>query len=829
MTRFDQRARASRRGTTGAPMRLRKAVPTAVLAAMSAMGTHGPVLAEGSAEVLGEVVITTRNRKEAAQKVPVAVSVITSKELRQDNSETFTDFSRKLPSLSMVQNQPRQSSAAIRGVGKNNAGEQYEGSVGVIVDGIYYAHPGANWGNFIDLDRVEIARGPQGTLLGKNTTMGVINISTLLPSFEPSAEYSLGYGERETVSATGMATGPVADGVLAYRATLGYQEGNGPIDNVFRPGETLNDLNRVNARFQLLATPAENLTARVIVDVNRSSEYNGAWPINLADPATYSNGKVRATNASPTYTVRANRFAGFPATVAWNSYDTYAANDNAPLINQSDGASAQVDWGLGDGYTLTSITGLRHYLFQPHNDYDILNGSGNETFYGGKVDSKWWSQELRLSSPIGGAVDYQTGLYYLDVEHRLTNTPGSTYGTDNGKFLATTTQYNLLNATAIGRELLTDSLNGGQAYSLQVPSYQSLGIYGQLNWHLSEQWTLTLGARGTREDRQNSYEANSNADSLKALTAENYPGSTANQRASAQAIRDKFLFPVAYNSGTLSQDAPALLINPSFKPSEDVLFYASASYGEKSGAIQFDTTTGAQLPDVKPERAFDIALGVKSRLFERKLRLNLNLFRTQIDDYQTKIRVSYDGGVTYSTPFANANQVLTQGVELDSAYAPNGNWTFTAVGAYNPARFESWPNGVCPADTDTSVNGGTPVCDNTGKSLPGASDFSMAVGGDYRAPIGRGLRWHAFASYIYRSEYNASPTLAVYGEQAAFGLLDGGLGFGPEDGRWELSLLGRNLLDEQYLISVQDFSGTTQFRGAAGAPRFIGLLFRAYL
>src|ERR1035437_280833 len=144
---------------------IRKTISAAVLLAISAIGSVGPVWADDAVEALDEIVVTTRNRKEAAQGVPVPVSVVNSKELERDNATTFSDFSRKLPNVSMVQNQPRQSSAAIRGVGKNNSGEQYEGSVGVIVDGVYFVHPGSNWGNFIDLDRIEVARGPQGTLL----------------------------------------------------------------------------------------------------------------------------------------------------------------------------------------------------------------------------------------------------------------------------------------------------------------------------------------------------------------------------------------------------------------------------------------------------------------------------------------------------------------------------------------------------------------------------------------------------------------------------------------------------------------------------------------
>jgi iron complex outermembrane receptor protein len=833
MTQFNQHRRTTTHranpGVHASVAGLRKAIPGAVLIAISSIGSVGSVWADDAVEALDEIVVTTRNRKEAAQSVPVPVSVVNAKELERDNATTFSDFSRKLPNVSMVQNQPRQSSAAIRGVGKNDSGEQYEGSVGVIVDGVYFVHPGSNWGNFIDLDRIEVARGPQGTLLGKNTTMGVINIATKMPSFEKGGQFEVGYGERNTVRTQGTITGPLASGLLAYRATFGYEKGNGTITNTYRDGETLNDLNRVNGRFQLLATPTESFNARLIVDFNRTADYNGAWPINVADPKTYTNGVTRASAGSPTYTVRAARFPGYSDSVVWNSFDSYAANSNAPLINESSGWSGQLNWNLPGGYNLTSITAARSYLFKPHNDYDTLNGSGSEVYYGGQVDTKQKSQELRLTSPVGGALDYQTGLYYLNVQHKLINTPGAAYGSDSGKYLASTTQYNTLNASAVGRLLLTDSLNGAQNLTLQQPGVDSLGLYGQMNWHFNDKSSLTLGLRQTRESRENSYEASSNAAALLALSAANYAGATAAQLSAAQALRDKYLKSFAYQADSLSQSSTAWLINPSYKLSNEVLLYASSSYGEKSGAVQFDSSTGKPTEHVKPERALDFELGVKSTLLDKKLRLNVNLFQTSISDYQTKIRVTNDGGVTYTTPFANADKVVTKGVELDTAYAPDHRWTFSATGAYSPARFDSWKNGVCPAEVDTSVTTGTPVCDNSGKRLSGASDFSLSVGADYRAPLSQGLVWHTFINNAYRSEYNASPTLSSYGVQSGFSLLDAGIGIGPANGSYDISLVGKNLLNKQYLISVSDFTGTNPFRAASGTPRFIGITLRAKL
>src|SRR5690606_3304151 len=193
---------------------------------------------------LEEVVVTARNRAELAQSVPIPASVVGGQQLERDNSLTALDFANKVPSLNIVQNQPRQSSFSIRGIGKNNSNEFTEGSVGVILDNVYVVHPGATWGSFSALQRIEVARGPQGTPLGKNTTLGVVNIAPSLPEFEPQAKVELSYGDHDTTRVHGGATGPIAGDTVAYRATIGYERGDAPTENAYRTTRTLNDRRR---------------------------------------------------------------------------------------------------------------------------------------------------------------------------------------------------------------------------------------------------------------------------------------------------------------------------------------------------------------------------------------------------------------------------------------------------------------------------------------------------------------------------------------------------------------------------------------------------------
>jgi iron complex outermembrane receptor protein len=791
------------------------------------------------ADVEEVVVSTARNRQEANQDVPLPTSVVGSAELLRDNASTATDFARKLPSVSVIQNQPRQSSFAVRGIGKNQNQEAYEGSVGVIIDNVYTVHPGSSWGNFFDLDRIEVARGPQGTLLGKNTTMGVVNVATKTPSFQPSAGVELDYGSRQTLRTTASATGPLAGNWLAYRVSAGYEKGDGPVDNLYKPGETLNDLNRYTARGQLLVRPFAGLSGRVSFDYSRSREFNGAWYVNLADLPAYTNGVARgvippsggatAGSFNYNYSVREARFPGRINTI-FGSDGTYASNEMGRLLSQSRGGSAQIDWKFGNGWTATSISAARDYVFRAKNDYDVLDTG----FSGGHVQTSQRSQELRLVSPLGARVDYQAGLYYLDVKTTSGNRPGTHYGPDSGAFQATSTRiagrtydiFTELNKTAIGRELLAASLNDIYYNSVSKPTSESIASYGQANWHLAPALTLTAGLRFTNEKRTNSSESwNSGG---VALTAENFVGSTALERQLATATRTASARSTAYIRGATEDDSVAWLINPSWQVQDDTLLYAVASYGEKSSAVQF-LRSGTELNILKPERVRNYEVGIKSLLLDRRLRVNVNVFHTTLKDFQTTV---YVPDATTNSGFAsfygNADEVTSKGVELDTVFSPVRNLSFTLVGAYNPARYSDYPNGSCAVEIDpASAPGG---CDLTGERVGGSSDLTLAVGVDVRRTLPVwGAELHAFANNSYRSALNVSPSLSLYGRQDGYSVVDVGVGLKFGDGRHDVTLLAKNLFDKRYLISVSDFSNSGVSRAAAGLTRYVGLTYRTSL
>jgi len=821
-----QRSRHSRSAAPTSPERPVARTLGALVAA--ALGAGTPALAQESvvgapSDAIGttaasrgpleEVVVTARNREELAQSVPIPTSVVGGAQLERDNSLTALDFSNKVPSLNIVQNQPRQSSFSIRGIGKNNSNEFTEGSVGVILDNVFVVHPGASWGSFYDLQRIEVARGPQGTLLGKNTTLGVVNIVPNLPEFEPSAKVEVSYGDDDTTRTHAVLTGPIAGHTLAYRATLAYERGDGPIENVYRPGETLNDRNRFTTRLQLLADVSDRLTARVSVDMNRSNEFNGAWPFNYGDPETYRDGTDRET-----YAERLARFEGEKSRTVLNSWDSYQANDMGRLLSESKGWSGQLEYELPSGHSLTSITAARSYVFRAHNDYDILDTG----FSGGYVRTRQFSQELRVTSPAGDRFDYQAGIYFLDLAHRTANTPGTVGGPDSGRLSAPAARFALLDANEVGRELLVASRDGVYTDNITTPEVESLAVYGQTNFYLTDRVTLTTGVRRTWEERFNSDE--SLVWGGVPLTEENFPGATGQQLAAARALRGTAR---PYAEAELDESSWSWLINPSFQVSENVLLYGSVAYGERSGTVSIDSAT--RRPRItRPERTKDYELGVKSTLLDARLRVNANLFFTDVRDYQVTLREENPTSPgEYMNVFSNAERVTSKGLELDVEYAVTDGLTLSATGAWSPSRYDRWENGRCPADVLELV---TTVCDNSGKRVQGSSDRSLTLSAYYESPVSIGQwHWHVFAANIYRSALDTSPSLAPEGHQDGFSVVNAGVGLSSSDGKYSVSLDARNLFDKVYLVSYNDYGIGTIGRAAIGQRRFVSLTFRANL
>jgi len=474
--------------------------------------------AEPETTDLGKITVHTRNRLEPLQDVPVSVSVVTGAELDRLDAFDITAIVRRVGDLQWNFGNQRTSSLALRGFGKQGQTEAQDPSVGVVVDGVNYAYNALiSSYDFTDVDTIELARGPQGTLQGKNATLGILNITTRRPSFTPDAEYSVTVGQLGTVIGRAAGGGPVIDDLLAWRATLSVERGKGDVRNLYNPDDTYQNKDRVTGRLQFLVTPFENFTARFAYNLTPiGGETTNGRTINTPTPAVFANGAPNPFTTDAQVRLARAWFTRNPNYSYQNTY-LYGAGLNSvdydyqrPVYTGSDGALAQLDWTLGS-QTLTSITAYEEYHFNATNDdgtpFDIYHNAG-----GFLNHYKQLSQELRLASQNGGFVDYQGGLFFFKATNEAQYRRA--WGTDAGAWFATPSQYGVLD-TAVnpdgsisgGRYLLRDSLSGltmdfNNPAGLQYIRNKSYAVFLQADWHLTHALTVTTGARATREDRE---------------------------------------------------------------------------------------------------------------------------------------------------------------------------------------------------------------------------------------------------------------------------------------------------------------------------------------
>jgi TonB-dependent Receptor Plug Domain. len=226
--------------------------------------------------------------------VPIPIAVISGEQMKRDNIVSVSDFARRVPNLGVTATNVRQTSIALRGLGKNSGNESMEASVGVMVDNVWSSWVGSTWTNYADIDHVEVLRGPQGTLQGKNSNLGLINVVTQTPSFK-SGYYVDGFGgNRDSLQGKAGATGAILPGLLAYRASFYVDRRDGSIANLDAPKTDgrLQETNAMGGRLQFLLTPSDVLSARVIVDRATSSQTMSVGPL-IDDPATFTDGRVR--------------------------------------------------------------------------------------------------------------------------------------------------------------------------------------------------------------------------------------------------------------------------------------------------------------------------------------------------------------------------------------------------------------------------------------------------------------------------------------------------------------------------------------------------------
>ncbi|KIF65122.1 TonB-dependent receptor [Pseudomonas fluorescens] len=770
------------------PPRRLKRLPLALLLAGSASWTHGyaaetetPVPAPAgktatATSQLETVTVTTRRREESSQDVPTPMSVVSGQSLETQRIYRIQDLQQLVPSVNVAYMHARQSSVSIRGLGNNPASDGLEGSVGLYIDNVYLGRPGMAVFDLMDIEQLEVLRGPQGTLFGKNTTAGVINISTRAPSFTPERSIETSVGEDGYFQTKGTLSGPLND-VLAGRLSAYRTRSDGDIKNEFN-GHDLNGGSRDGFRAQLLFKPNENFNLRWIGDYNEEDSSAGTRVLYNTGPTI---------NGVNLYSARA---AAAGATLVNGSHRKVNLDNDQHVTVHQGGTSVEANWTLPSDFTLTSVSSYRFWNFTPRND-DGLNVPA--TYNAGvSVEDKQYSQEFRLASPKGEFFDYVLGAYYFGSD------------LDNKSFAYYGPQADIWNGTPRGALANVNSVGRGHIKT------DSFALFAQGTWHLTPRLDFTAGVRGTYEEKN-------------AWVNRDAPvGGAAVTGAAATARRGRT---GAYDSGDLNQysSSPSGLLNLSYRFTDDLLGYATLSHGEKSGGVNLVVgsapTAGADSLLIGTERANNAELGFKSTLWDRRLQLNANVFWTQVNAYQTN---AYDdvNRVQYLT---NAGSVRSRGVEFESTLIPLRGLTLNFNGSYNDVSYLSYKDAPCPPEV-SQAPGAPASCDLSGHQVVGASKWIGNANGKYEWNLDNGLQPYVTGSYAFRSKAVGTVEDSDYGQIPSYAVvnLSTGLRGDFNQGQWDVSLWLKNAFDKTYYTTLWT-GGNGGYEGLLGTPRTLGV------
>ncbi|MBW8812586.1 MAG: TonB-dependent receptor [Caulobacterales bacterium] len=692
--------------------------------------------ADPDAAQLAEIVVTAQKREERLQEVPLSVVVVPAQTLQAFRMNQVSDLQHLAPGLTLSNAAgPRSFGFFVRGIGTSSfSSESIEGSTAFVVDGVVLGQSGASLTDLPDVDRVEVLRGPQGTLFGKNASAGVISVTTRRPSDTFHAEASGSWASPDNEwRASGLVTGPLGDharGLISAR----INRRDGYIDNVF-DHRRLNDQDDWGVRGKLELDPSQDLQVTLIGDYWKRTADCCIWTLErVALPPSAVELAQLAAGITP-------------------GPDNLKQDVDGDVFSNSEsyGVSAQADYQLG-GYTVTSITAWRRFLTTDGLDSDSTPLNLLDVNFA-DFSQRQFTQELRLTSPKGGFVDYVAGAFYFD-----------------GKVHSASVQLFPSVPLPFASKLVVNEART-----------KNLALFGQANLNFTSQFRGIVGGRVLRE------------------------------RAEAEKDRRDPRFGLTSTANADKTDhALVWRLGAQYDVTHDVMAFATVTRGYKGGGYDTNITI-AGLPDVKPEKPTNLEVGLRTSWPDQRLVLNLTAFHTKVKGYQAGAR---DPGPPPFTRIFNG-EGLTKGVEMDSAWKPlaGADWTLTASGAYVDARWGSFANAPCfPGQTAAQGCVGAQQ-DLTHAPLPLTPKWSGSLTSHYERAVGEGLR----ASLDLGANLRSSELMAFPNDpstrRSGYTLINASVGVGPESRAWRVSVFGRNLTDKRY--SLIDFS--TPFGGASGS------------
>jgi iron complex outermembrane receptor protein len=765
---------------------------------VAALAQNGIPAEDATAAEAGvnSIIVTARYKKEDAQKVPIAISAISGDALAAQGAFNLKQSIQQLPSLNIQGFSGRNQTITIRGIGTNSGGtnDGLEQGVGLYVDGVYRPRTGSVITDLIDVESIQLLRGPQGTLFGKNTVAGAIDIKTRAPSFTNEAKAEISYGNYDYFRGYVSLNAALNDD-LAFRVSYLRTSRGGLIRNTVY-NQDWDNLDNHSARFDLLYKPTDNFRLRFIADYSIQKGDVGFQSIAKVLPTTLANGtEVRG------FYRRAADVGYVPGTV--NAFDRKVDLDGRQYDEMpSYGFQAQADLDL-KGMTLTSITAYRNWKWIPNYDGDQI-GADISPLGVVDTDQQQFSQEFRVASTGERTIDFSAGLYFFWQE--ADDKQRTVYGSDAVGWLRTANT-----PTATVSPLPSAILDGLESYAHVVPATRSYAAYGQATWNVAPNLRVTGGLRYTYEHKTGLYDADARGDvaAISSLPVE--------YQATAIALRAAYA-PVGRYFAKRNTDNLSGTLIAAYDLSTNAHAYWSYSRGYKSPGINLVRQTLGVDIFVKPETVDAFELGLKTRLLGGAVELNGALFWTQDKGYQANYANLLVSPAAYY--IANVGTLRSRGVELDARIAPAEGLSATFAATYNDAKYRDYANAL-----PSYLESYKPSVDLSGRQASGAPKWSLGGTVEYVHPVGS-LDLYVGGDGSYKSSYFASVNLDPFSRVPGYALFGAHAGVRQSEGKWDLSFWVRNLFDKNYynMITVNASYGVAL--ASIGEPRLYGLTLR---
>jgi len=763
----------------------RKAIQGLSNAAFLAALAGSPALAQTSSgpqaeaelpasEDNGLIVVTAQKRSERLLDVPISIAVAQGETLRNLNFNAATDLQYIVPGLGLGDaNTPRGAGFRIRGVGTNVFADGIEQSVGTVLDGVPLARAGQGLSDLIDIERIEVLRGPQGMLFGRNASAGVINIITRKPTDELSAEALASYGTDNDIRASATVAGPLGANIGA-RLTGFYNAQDGYITNLAN-GQDLNNRKEYGVRGVVEFNPGDNTEIVLRADWSKRDNRAAIWTIR----------SLASNTLRPLLT---------PQVIAAAGPRSEVVNLNAPVFNEVEGwgVSGEINQALGD-YTLTSITAYRKWDQIDNNDADqsLFNVLDLNT---GSNDLYQLSQELRITSPADQFVSFVAGLFY----YRSSN---ENLSQQRGRFAASLA---LAGAAGVSVGGQPPSALGGREVSIDV-DVRDLAAFGQASINFSSAFRAIVGARYTNTK----------------------VGATWNRRVAPGAsagyngLLGAAFAPLSYDLETEDNDI-SWRAGLQFDPSPDQNLYATVSRGYKAPGFdtQVDFTvqpgrTALQSALVQPETATNYEVGYKASFLDQRLDVSVAAYLTDFENFQAQVFETPPGALLGTFRIRNAGLLRSKGFELEFNARPGGGFTAGISLAYNDTRFRRFIAAACPrlgqlitdANNNLNCGRGAAAFDASGQRAPNAPRWTVSANLGYEQDISDDVAGYLQGNLFLRSDnfFAAYPdNIPNQTRQDGYAIVNGSAGLSFADGKITAAVFVRNLFDSYFVTSIFD-------------------------